>query len=111
MYCTSSDRLCSQVAIRNNQQGVFYFSDTIPLAALLREQGVMQPSAFVPAWRAIPDSAEVVSNVAIRQTTADAAIAALRGVNLLLQVLNIAPFYSQRLLAKVSCMSHSCLVE
>lgn len=77
--------LCAQVAIRNNQQGVFYFSDTIPLGALLREQGVVQPSAFVPAWRAIPDTAEAVSTVALRQASPDSTVAALQSLGLVLQ--------------------------
>lgn len=55
-----------QVAVRNNQQGVFYFNDTIPLEALLLEEGSLQPSEFIPAWRALPDASETVQPIQAR---------------------------------------------
>ena len=78
--------MCLQVAIRNNQQGVFYFNDNIPLEALLREQGALQPSAFIPVWKSLPDANEAVQNLQSRINTPDAAIQRLQTLNLVLQV-------------------------
>lgn len=75
-----------QVAIRNNQQGVFYFNDSIPLSALLREDGILQPSAFIPAWKSLPDANEAVQNLQVRIASPDAVSRALQAVNFALQV-------------------------
>ena len=48
----------AQVAVRSNQLGVAYFNATTDLGALLLEGGALEPAAFVPAWKALPDSAE-----------------------------------------------------
>ena len=47
-----------QVAIRNQQQGVFYFNDKIPLTALLLEDGRIEPAAFVNMWKNLPEANE-----------------------------------------------------
>ena len=44
--------------MRSNQLGVAYFNATTDLGALLLEGGALEPAAFVPAWKALPDSAE-----------------------------------------------------
>lgn len=52
-----------QVAIRNNQQGVLYLNDTIPVTALFVESGQMEPSNFPPSWKAIPDANEASQQI------------------------------------------------
>ncbi|KAK9812096.1 hypothetical protein WJX73_006205 [Symbiochloris irregularis] len=47
-----------QVAIRNNQQGVLYMSDSVPASALFTEGGNMDPSTFPPTWKGLPDASE-----------------------------------------------------
>eukprot|EP00250_Pteridium_aquilinum_P002236 c12429_g1_i1 orf=197-2920(+) len=48
-----------QVAVKNNQQPVWYFTDKIPLQALFVEEGKMERSTFLETWKALPDSHEV----------------------------------------------------
>ena len=55
---TSEGRLGVQVAVRSNQLGVAYFNAAVDLAALLAEGGALEPAAFVPAWKALPDALE-----------------------------------------------------
>lgn len=47
-----------QVAVRSNQLGVAYFNAAVDLGALLTEGGALEPAAFVPAWKALPDASE-----------------------------------------------------
>lgn len=54
-----------QVAIRNAQQGVFYFSDKVPLEALIDQENSIQPNAFIPLWRSLPDSNELVQTIQV----------------------------------------------
>ena len=65
---------------------MFYFNDNIPLEALLREQGALQPSAFIPVWKSLPDANEAVQNLQSQINTPDAAIQRLQTLNLVLQV-------------------------
>ncbi|XP_071701764.1 beta-adaptin-like protein C [Rutidosis leptorrhynchoides] len=48
-----------QVAIKNNQQPVWYFNDKISLLLLFVEDGMMQRATFLETWRSLPDSNEV----------------------------------------------------
>lgn len=48
-----------QVAIKCNQLGVVYLVDNVPLPAVLAEDGRVESAAFVAAWKAIPETAEV----------------------------------------------------
>ncbi|XP_027360597.1 beta-adaptin-like protein C isoform X3 [Abrus precatorius] len=48
-----------QVAVRNNQQPVWYFNDKITFHVLFTEDGRMERSAFLETWRSLPDSNEV----------------------------------------------------
>ncbi|CAN8325684.1 unnamed protein product [Cochlearia groenlandica] len=48
-----------QVAVKNNQQPVWYFTDKIVLHALFSEDGRMERGTFLEAWRSLPDSNEV----------------------------------------------------
>lgn len=48
-----------QVAVKNNQQPVWYFTDKVPLQALFVEEGKMERNTFLETWKALPDSHEV----------------------------------------------------
>ncbi|MED6181454.1 hypothetical protein PIB30_019530 [Stylosanthes scabra] len=48
-----------QVAVKNNQQPVWYFNDKIPFHVFFTEDGKMERSAFLETWRSLPDSNEV----------------------------------------------------
>ncbi|CAH8352120.1 unnamed protein product [Eruca vesicaria subsp. sativa] len=49
-----------QVAVKNNQQPVWYFTDKIVLHALFSEDGRMERGTFLETWRSLPDSNEVL---------------------------------------------------
>ncbi|PSR91483.1 Beta-adaptin-like protein [Actinidia chinensis var. chinensis] len=48
-----------QVAVKNNQQPVWYFQDKISLLVFFSEDGRMERSAFLETWKSLPDSNEV----------------------------------------------------
>ncbi|THF99444.1 hypothetical protein TEA_018255 [Camellia sinensis var. sinensis] len=48
-----------QVAVKNNQQPVWYFNDKVSLLPFFTEDGRMERSAFLEAWKSLPDSNEV----------------------------------------------------
>ncbi|XP_015085087.1 beta-adaptin-like protein C [Solanum pennellii] len=48
-----------QVAIKNNQQPVWYFNDKIYFHVLFTEDGRMERSTFLETWKSLPDSNEV----------------------------------------------------
>ncbi|KAI4338682.1 hypothetical protein MLD38_023708 [Melastoma candidum] len=48
-----------QVAVKNNQQPVWYFNDKISLLALFTEDGRMERASFLETWRSLPDTNEV----------------------------------------------------
>ncbi|XP_047337436.1 beta-adaptin-like protein C [Impatiens glandulifera] len=48
-----------QVAIKNNQQPVWYFTDKLPLPVFFTEDGRMERSAFLETWKSLPDTNEV----------------------------------------------------
>ncbi|KAG8382206.1 hypothetical protein BUALT_Bualt05G0052600 [Buddleja alternifolia] len=48
-----------QVAVKNNQQPVWYFSDKIPLLVFFTEDGRMERSTFLETWKSLPDSNEI----------------------------------------------------
>eukprot|EP00249_Psilotum_nudum_P015475 c25346_g1_i2 orf=354-3071(+) len=48
-----------QVAVKNNEQPVWYFNDKIPLQALFMEDGRMERNTFLETWKSLPDSHEV----------------------------------------------------
>ncbi|CAH9069062.1 unnamed protein product [Cuscuta europaea] len=47
-----------QVAVKNNQQPVWYFKDKILLHLLCSEDGKMERSTFLEKWKSLPDSNE-----------------------------------------------------
>ncbi|KAI3410219.1 Beta-adaptin-like protein [Psidium guajava] len=51
-----------QVAVKNNQQPVWYFNDKIPLIAFFTEDGIMERTSFLETWRSLPDSNEVLKD-------------------------------------------------
>ncbi|CAI9291166.1 unnamed protein product [Lactuca saligna] len=52
-----------QVAVKNNQQPVWYFSDRLSLLVLFMEDGRMERSAFLETWKSLPDSNEVSKEI------------------------------------------------
>ncbi|KAG9158518.1 hypothetical protein Leryth_016168 [Lithospermum erythrorhizon] len=51
-----------QVAVKNNQQPVWYFSDKISVSVFLSEDGKMERSTFLETWKSLPDSNEVLKD-------------------------------------------------
>ncbi|KAF5182435.1 Ap-1 complex subunit beta-1 [Thalictrum thalictroides] len=52
-----------QVAVKNNQQPVFYFNDKVSLLVLLSEDGRMERADFLEKWKSLPDSNEVTKDL------------------------------------------------
>ncbi|XP_074583491.1 beta-adaptin-like protein C [Curcuma longa] len=48
-----------QVAVKNNQQPVWYFSDKISLHVFFVEDGRMERATFLETWKSLPDTNEV----------------------------------------------------
>ncbi|XP_047341061.1 beta-adaptin-like protein C [Impatiens glandulifera] len=48
-----------QVAVKNNQQPVWYFSDKISPLVFFTEDGRMERSSFLEIWKSLPDTNEV----------------------------------------------------
>ncbi|KAK4743890.1 hypothetical protein SAY87_010202 [Trapa incisa] len=48
-----------QVAVKNNQQPVWYFNDKISLLPFFTEDGKMERPSFLETWRSLPDSNEI----------------------------------------------------
>ncbi|GAV76104.1 Adaptin_N domain-containing protein/Alpha_adaptinC2 domain-containing protein/B2-adapt-app_C domain-containing protein [Cephalotus follicularis] len=51
-----------QVAVKNNQQPVWYFNDKILLHVLFTEDGRMERGSFLETWRSLPDTNEVLKD-------------------------------------------------
>ncbi|MBA0854329.1 hypothetical protein Goshw_029178 [Gossypium schwendimanii] len=65
-----------QVAVKNNQQPVWYFNDKILLHVFFSEDGRMERTSFLETWRSLPDSNEVLKEfpgimVSSAETTMD----------------------------------------
>ena len=71
-----------QVAIRNNQLGVAYFNDTLPLPAILVEDGKIEGSVFVGSWKSLPEANEVTQQLPINIGSLDSVRARLAAANL-----------------------------
>ncbi|CAM8879874.1 unnamed protein product [Rhodiola kirilowii] len=52
-----------QVAVKNNQQPVWYFNDKISLLVFFTEDGTMERGAFLETWRSLPESNEVSKSI------------------------------------------------
>ncbi|XP_051151479.1 beta-adaptin-like protein C [Andrographis paniculata] len=48
-----------QVAVKNNQQPVWYFNDKIPFLLFLSEDGRMERPTFLETWKSLPDTNEI----------------------------------------------------
>ena len=73
-----------QVAFKNNQTGIHYITDKVPLSAVMLENGGMEASQFPPAWQGLPPSAETTQQYsgalpALSQSRLSLTAAALRG--------------------------------
>ncbi|KAK9867573.1 hypothetical protein WJX84_010901 [Apatococcus fuscideae] len=71
-----------QVAIRNNQLGVAYFNDTLPLPAVLLEDGKIEGSVFVGSWKSIPEANEVTQQLPINMGNLEGVKAKLAAANM-----------------------------
>ncbi|XP_010266050.1 PREDICTED: beta-adaptin-like protein B [Nelumbo nucifera] len=52
-----------QVAVKNNQQPVWYFNDKISLLVFFTEDGKMERANFLETWKSLPDSNEVTKDL------------------------------------------------
>ncbi|XP_031259500.1 beta-adaptin-like protein C [Pistacia vera] len=52
-----------QVAVKNNQQPVWYFNDKVSLHVFFTEDGRMERGSFLETWRSLPDSNEVLKDL------------------------------------------------
>ncbi|KAJ9549870.1 hypothetical protein OSB04_022413 [Centaurea solstitialis] len=72
-----------QVAVKNNQQRVWYFNDRISLFVLFTEDGRMERGTFLETWRSLPDSNEVSKDFpGIVMNSVDATIERLASSNM-----------------------------
>ncbi|CAI9772685.1 unnamed protein product [Fraxinus pennsylvanica] len=72
-----------QVAVKNNQQPVWYFNDNISLLVFFTEEGRMERSAFLETWKSLPDSNEVsVDLPGIVMNSVDATLERLAASNM-----------------------------
>ncbi|KAF3793486.1 Beta-adaptin-like protein C [Nymphaea thermarum] len=53
-----------QIAVKNNQQPVWYFTDKIPLQIFFFEDGRMERASFLETWKSLPDTHEIVKDFA-----------------------------------------------
>lgn len=51
-----------QVAVKNNQQPVWYFNDKFSLHVFFSEDGRMERANFLETWRSLPDSNEITKD-------------------------------------------------
>ncbi|XP_068308401.1 beta-adaptin-like protein B [Pyrus communis] len=52
-----------QVAVKNNQQPVWYFNDKIPLHIFFTDDGRMERANFLETWRSLPDTNEITKDL------------------------------------------------
>ncbi|XP_077226962.1 beta-adaptin-like protein C [Tasmannia lanceolata] len=52
-----------QVAVKNNQQPVWYFNDKISLQVFFSEDGRMERASFLETWKSLPDSNEITKDL------------------------------------------------
>lgn len=52
-----------QVAVKNNQQPVWYFNDKLSLHIFFSEDGRMERANFLETWKSLPDSNEVAKDL------------------------------------------------
>ncbi|CAM8903889.1 unnamed protein product [Rhodiola kirilowii] len=59
---TGSPSTVLQVAIKNNQQPVWYLTDKISLHVVFSDDGKMERGKFLESWRSLPDTNEVTKD-------------------------------------------------
>jgi len=52
-----------QVAVKNNQQPVWYFNDKLSLHVFFSEDGRMERTFFLETWKSIPDTNEIAKDL------------------------------------------------
>lgn len=101
-----------QVAIRNTQQGVFYFTDQIPLTALMVEDGRIEPAAFVQSWKNLPEANESQKELPISITSLDMVKSKIEAANIFLmahkQVLRLAVLFPDGITNTYTIMTCAC---
>ncbi|XP_022969978.1 beta-adaptin-like protein B isoform X3 [Cucurbita maxima] len=72
-----------QVAVKNNQQPVWYFNDKISMHVFFTDDGRMERANFLETWRSLPDSNEVSKDFpAIVLTNMEAVLERLAATNM-----------------------------
>ncbi|KAG6579519.1 Beta-adaptin-like protein C, partial [Cucurbita argyrosperma subsp. sororia] len=72
-----------QVAVKNNQQPVWYFNDKISIHVFFIDDGRMERANFLETWRSLPDSNEVSKDFpAIVLTNMEAVLERLAATNM-----------------------------
>jgi len=72
-----------QVAVKNNQQPVWYFNDNVPFEVFFTEDGRMERATFLETWKSLPDSHEIVRDLPNSFiSNMDATLEKLAGANL-----------------------------
>ncbi|KAG7016979.1 Beta-adaptin-like protein C, partial [Cucurbita argyrosperma subsp. argyrosperma] len=72
-----------QVAVKNNQQPVWYFNDKISIHVFFTDDGRMERANFLETWRSLPDSNEVSKDFpAIVLTNMEAVLERLAATNM-----------------------------
>ena len=93
-----------QVAIRNTQQGVFYFNDQIPLTALMQEDNKIEPQAFVQSWKSLPEANESQKELPISITSLDVVKSKIQAANIFLMAHK--QVCTQMIAARIVCLGH-----
>eukprot|EP01105_Mastigella_eilhardi_P011217 TRINITY_DN2595_c0_g1_i1.p1 TRINITY_DN2595_c0_g1~~TRINITY_DN2595_c0_g1_i1.p1 ORF type:complete len:899 (-),score=327.34 TRINITY_DN2595_c0_g1_i1:108-2804(-) len=71
-----------QVAVKNNSGQIYYFAMNLPLQCALVEQGMVDQSSYLQAWRAIPDNTELVREVPVGSCDLGVLTGKLRAANM-----------------------------
>eukprot|EP00262_Sarcandra_glabra_P005658 TRINITY_DN17408_c0_g1_i1.p1 TRINITY_DN17408_c0_g1~~TRINITY_DN17408_c0_g1_i1.p1 ORF type:complete len:900 (+),score=197.12 TRINITY_DN17408_c0_g1_i1:47-2746(+) len=60
---TGPPSMLLQIAVKNNQQPVWYFNDKISLLPFFSEDGRMERANFLETWKSLPDSNEITKDL------------------------------------------------
>jgi AP-1 complex subunit beta-1 len=72
-----------QVAVKNNQQPVWYFQDKLSLLVFFSEDGRMERTTFLETWKSLPDTNEVSKEFpGIVINSVDSTVDRLSGTNM-----------------------------
>ncbi|XP_072984267.1 beta-adaptin-like protein C [Typha latifolia] len=70
-----------QVAVKNNQQPVWYFNDKFSFHVFFVEDGRMERATFLETWKSLPDANEVAKDLPLSIHSVDATIEHLTASN------------------------------